>query len=233
MKESDQFSEQSQNASGKINIIRIEKQILGENSVYAGNVRRLLKDKNIYCVNLVSSPGAGKTTLLVETLDKIKDDVSCAVIEGDQQTSNDALRISKTGVPVVQVNTLQSCHLNAYQIQKSLDQLPLDDIQLLVIENVGNLICPANMDLGENEKIVLMSVTEGEDKPIKYPLIFSLANVLVLTKTDLLPHLKFDVFACKSYVRSVNHDIQIIETSSFSSSGLSEWIAYIKGNIRN
>ena len=164
----------------------------------------------------------------METLNNISKEITCAVIEGDQQTINDARRISETGVPVVQVNTLQSCHLNANQILESLRIFPLENIQLLIIENVGNLVCPASMDIGENEKIVLMSVTEGEDKPVKYPLAFNLANVLVITKTDLLPYLRFDLESCKQYARSVNEHIQIIETSSFSQTGIPEWITYLK-----
>jgi hydrogenase nickel incorporation protein HypB len=214
-------------------VIRAEEQIMGANAGYAEKVRCILKEKQIYCINLISSPGSGKTTLLVETLKKISGEISCAVIEGDQQTSNDARRISETGVPVVQVNTLQSCHLNANQILESLRKIPLENIQLLIIENVGNLVCPASMDLGEDEKIVMMSVTEGEDKPVKYPLAFNLANVLVITKTDLLPYLRFDLESCKQYARSVNEHIQIIETSSFSQAGISEWITYIKERVDN
>ena len=212
-------------------VIRAEEQIMGTNADYAEKVRHILREKQIYCINLISSPGSGKTTLLVETLNNISKEITCAVIEGDQQTINDARRISETGVPVVQVNTLQSCHLNANQIFESLREIPLENIQLLIIENVGNLVCPASMDLGENEKIVLMSVTEGEDKPVKYPLAFNLANVLVITKTDLLPYLRFDLESCKQYARSVNEHIQIIETSSFSQAGISEWITYIKKRV--
>jgi len=212
----------------KIDVVRLEEQIMGANSEYAEQVRTILKEKQIFCINLISSPGSGKTTLLVETLKNIGRKIPCAVIEGDQQTSNDAHRIAKTGVPVVQINTLQSCHLNAYQILESIKKISIDNIHVLFIENVGNLICPAAMDLGENEKIVLMSVTEGEDKPIKYPLIFNLAKTLVITKIDLLPHLRFDLESCKQYARSINERIHIIETSSFSKIGMSEWIGYIK-----
>ncbi len=212
-------------------VIRAEEKIMGTNADYAEKVRRILREKQIYCINLISSPGSGKTTLLVKTLNNISKEISCAVIEGYQQTINDARRISETGVPVVQVNILQSCHLNANQILESLRKFPLENIQLMIIENVGNLVCPASMDLGENEKIVLMSVTEGEDKPVKYPLAFNLANVLVITKTDLLPYLRFDLESCKQYARSVNEHIQIIETSSFSQTGIPEWITYLKKRV--
>ena len=209
-------------------VIQAEAQILGSNAIYAQKVRDLLKRKHIYCVNLISSPGSGKTTLLVETLKQINQEIPCAVIEGDQRTSNDALRIKETGVPVVQVNTLQSCHLNASQILESIHHLPVDIIKLLIIENVGNLVCPAGMDLGENEKIVLMSVTEGEDKPIKYPLAFSSAQALIITKIDLIPYLRFDLPLSKKYAKSVNDKIEIIETSSYTKIGFLKWMDYLR-----
>ena len=228
-----QIDHNDPNKENEIIIIRAEEQIMGSNDAFAIQVRHILDERGIYCINLISSPGSGKTTLLVETLKKLSNEISCAVIEGDQQTSNDAQRISEIGIPVIQVNTLQSCHLNASQILQCINQLKLDDIQLLIIENVGNLVCPASMDLGENEKVVLMSVTEGEDKPEKYPLVFSLANVLILTKTDLLPYLRFDLETCKRFARSVNERIQIIETSSYSQTGMSEWISYLRGKLYN
>ena len=215
-----------------IQILKTEAKILQANEFYADKVRDMLSKSNTYCVNLISSPGSGKTTLLVNTLYQISDAIACAVIEGDQQTSNDARRISKTGVPVIQVNTLQSCHLNADQILTCLNELPLHDIDLLIIENVGNLVCPASVDLGENEKIVLLSITEGEDKPEKYPLAFSEANAMLLTKIDLLPHLKFDIAQCEKSARSVNGNIEIIQTSSFESNGLDKWIQWLKNRIR-
>ncbi len=214
-------------------VIVVEQNILRENEEIARQVRRLLAEKHIYACNLVSSPGSGKTSLLLETLQALKGKIRCAVIEGDQQTSNDARRIAQTGVPVVQVNTLQSCHMNADQVLRSLEQLPLDGIQLLFIENVGNLICPAGMDLGENEKVVLMSITEGEDKPAKYPLVFHQARVLLLTKMDLLPHLRFDLDLCGQYVRQVNPSIQIIQTSVYNRQGLDDWLAYLERQIRD
>lgn len=212
----------------RIKVIGLEEKIMGENDQNAQGVRDLLKRRNIYAINLISSPGSGKTTLLVETLQRLKNKINCAVIEGDQQTSHDARRIAETGVPVVQVNTLQSCHLNAAQIQESLKHLPLDDIQLLFIENVGNLVCPAGMDLGENEKVVLMSVTEGEDKPAKYPLAFLQSHLFVLTKVDLLPYLKFDMRLCKRHALKVNPRIATLETSCITHSGLDLWEDYLR-----
>lgn len=216
----------------EIKVITIEEDILKENALYAAENRALLQAKGIYTVNLLSSPGSGKTTLLVETLQRLKDKVRCGVIEGDQHTSNDAARVAATGVPVMQVNAPHSCHLDAALIQKALKDLPLDELDLLFIENVGNLICPAEFDLGEDEKVAVMSVTEGEDKPEKYPLLFHLAQVTLLTKMDLLPHLRFDLELCKRYLRKVNPRVQIIETSAFTHQGLDEWLAYLLAKSR-
>jgi len=217
---------------GEIRVVTLEKRVLEKNENIAAENRILLDSSGILTLNLVSSPGSGKTTLLVETLQRLKPDIRCAVIEGDQQTSHDALRIAQTGVPVVQVNTDQSCHLNAQQVKQAFEQLPMDHIDLLIIENVGNLICPAAMDLGEDEKVALMSITEGEDKPVKYPLLFNRAHVLVLTKMDLLPYLRFDLEKCKSFARQVNPDLQIMETSSFTRQGLENWLDFLRRRVQ-
>ena len=184
-------------------------------------------------VNLISSPGSGKTTLLVKTVEYLKEEFRCAVIEGDQQTSNDAKRIAETGVPVVQINTNSSCHINAAQIREAMASLPVEDLDLLIIENVGNLVCPAEFDLGENKKIAIMSVCEGEDKPIKYPLLFSLSDLLVLTKIDLLPYLRFDMEMCKQYAQNINPNISIFETSSYTEKGLENWINCLRKMVRD
>jgi hydrogenase nickel incorporation protein HypB len=215
----------------KVHVITLEENILEENDRIASRNRAYLQSKGIISLNLMSSPGSGKTTLLVETLKQLKDEIPCGVIEGDQQTSNDAQRIAATDVPVVQINTRQSCHLDAFHVQKAFHELPLDKIQILFIENVGNLICPAAFDLGEAEKIAIMSITEGEDKPIKYPLTFHLASLLVLTKMDLLPHLQFDVDLCKQYARQVNPGLRIIETSSYTHQGFTDWFEYLRGMV--
>jgi len=213
-------------------VIVLEQNILEQNEWYAQQNRALFRSRGIHTLNLMSSPGSGKTTLLVETLQRLKGELCCAVIEGDQQTSNDALRIAATQVPVVQINTRQSCHLDAYHVQRALEALPLDAVQLLFIENVGNLICPANFDLGENEKVALMSVTEGEDKPLKYPLLFHLADVLVLTKLDLLPYLRFDLQLCRQNALQVHRGVQIIETSAYTPDGMHDWLAYLREKVR-
>jgi hydrogenase nickel incorporation protein HypB len=223
---------QDQDGSRGIRVITLEENILEENARIAERNRANLIGKGIYTFNLMSSPGSGKTTLLVETLKDLKDDIRCAVIEGDQQTSNDAKRISETGVPVVQINTRQSCHLDAFHVGQALKELPLDEVDLLFIENVGNLICPANFDLGEDEKIAIMSITEGEDKPVKYPLPFHLAELLILTKMDLLPHLKFDLELCRSYARRINPNLEIIETSAYTHQGFDSWYRYLHGKVK-
>ena len=219
------------NGEREVRVITLEENILEENDRIASRNRAHLQSKGIISLNLMSSPGSGKTTLLVETLKQLKDEIPCGVIEGDQQTSNDARRIAATDVPVVQINTRQSCHLDAFHVQKAFHELPLDKIRILFIENVGNLICPAAFDLGETEKIAIMSITEGEDKPIKYPLTFHLASLLILTKMDLLPHLQFDVDLCKQYVHQVNPGLRIIETSSYTHQGFIDWFEYLRSKV--
>lgn len=211
----------------EVKVVRLEEEILAANDVVAAENRELLRQKGVYTINLISSPGSGKTTLLVETLKALQGKLRCAVIEGDQQTSYDADRIAQTGVPVVQINTIGNCHLDAPLVQKALAQLPLDEIDLLFIENVGNLVCPAGYDLGEQEKVVVMSVTEGEDKPIKYPLAFHLATVMVLTKVDLLPYLKFDKDLCIEMAHRIHLGLPVIETSSYTKEGLADWVDWL------
>ena len=200
---------------------------MGENAKLAERNRQLFARRKICVLNIISSPGSGKTTLLVETLNGLKQTLRCAVIEGDQQTDNDARRIAETGVPVVQINTGGTCHLDAGMISRALESLPLAGIDVLFIENVGNLICPAEFDLGENAKIVLMSITEGEEKPVKYPLIFHLAKILVLTKMDLLPHLRFNMDLCIQNYRQVNPVAETLMVSAFSHEGLQQWLDWI------
>jgi len=216
----------------RIRVVTLEEDVLQKNDEIAAENRALLKDRGIVAVNLISSPGSGKTTLLEKTLSDIKGELRCAVIEGDQQTSNDAARIAAIKVPVVQINTLSSCHLEAAQIRSAMKDLPMDDIDLLIIENIGNLVCPSGFDLGEIGKVAIMSITEGEDKPIKYPLLFHLASVIVLTKLDLLPYLRFDLERCKEYIRRVNPHAQIIETSVYNNIGLDIWEDYLRDLIK-
>jgi len=216
-----------QHHEGKRTVIAIEEDILAKNNRLASFNRALFKDKGIFVLNLVSSPGSGKTTLLERTLCDMTDKLRFAVIEGDQQTDNDAQRIAATGVPVRQINTGAGCHLDAHQVMHGTDGFDLDSLDVLMIENVGNLVCPASFDLGEHHKIVVLSVTEGEDKPLKYPQMFRNATVMLLNKTDLLPHLDFDVERCKAYARRVNPAITIFEVSARSGEGMESWYQWL------
>jgi hydrogenase nickel incorporation protein HypB len=218
--------------AGALRTITLEANILEENQKLAADNRTYLGRRGVCALNLISSPGSGKTSLLVETLTHLKGEVGCAVIEGDQQTSNDARRIAETGVPVVQVNTGQACHLEAAHIRRALEALPLDQTRLLFIENVGNLVCPAEFDLGEAAKVVLMSITEGEDKPAKYPLAFHLASACVLTKMDLLPYLRFDLALCLDYLGRVNAEMPVLQTSTYGEPGIEAWLDWLRTRIK-
>jgi hydrogenase nickel incorporation protein HypB len=208
-------------------LVQIEKNILSKNDSYADRNRAWLSSHGILALNLVSSPGAGKTTLLVETLKVLKDQLPVGVIEGDQETANDADRIRETGVPAVQINTGKGCHLDAHMVGHALQDLPHENGGVILIENVGNLVCPAAFDLGEAAKVVILSVTEGEDKPIKYPDMFAAADLMILSKTDLLPHLDFDIVKAVEYAHRVNPDLAVIYLSAKSGEGLQEWQDWI------
>ncbi|MDK9726519.1 MAG: hydrogenase nickel incorporation protein HypB [Sterolibacteriaceae bacterium MAG5] len=209
-------------------MVQIEQDILAKNNAYAKQNRERLAERGIFALNLVSSPGSGKTTLLVKTIEALKGKATVAVIEGDQQTSQDAERIRATGAPAIQINTGKGCHLDAHMVGHALEKLPLADESLLMIENVGNLVCPAAFDLGEASKVVILSVTEGEDKPIKYPDMFRAARLMLLNKCDLLPHLTFSVDKAIEFARRVNPDIEVIRTSSTSGEGFDAWLAWIE-----
>ncbi len=209
-------------------MVQIEQDILGKNDEYAAANRRFFNDRGILALNLVSSPGSGKTTLLVETIKALKDTLEISVIEGDQQTANDAERIRETEVPAIQVNTGKGCHLDGHMVGHALDTLNPPAGSLLFIENVGNLVCPAAFDLGEAHKVAILSVTEGEDKPVKYPDMFHAADVMVLSKVDLLPHLNFDVERCVDYALRVNPGIKMLQLSATTGEGMDAWLGWIK-----
>jgi hydrogenase nickel incorporation protein HypB len=211
----------------KRTVIAIEEDILAKNNRLASFNRALFKDKEIFVLNLVSSPGSGKTTLLERTLRDLADQYRFAVIEGDQQTDNDARRIAATGVAVRQINTGAGCHLDAHMIMHGTEGFDLDNLDVLLIENVGNLVCPASFDLGEHHKVTVLSVTEGEDKPLKYPQMFHNSTVMLLNKTDLLPHLDFDVEKCKEYARRVSPGITIFDVSARTGEGMKEWYQWL------
>lgn len=209
-------------------IIRIERDILSKNDAYAEANRARLIGANQFALNFVSSPGSGKTSLLVRSIIDLQPRFAIGVIEGDQQTSNDANRIRATGASAVQINTGKGCHLDAHMVGHALDQLPLPAGGLLFIENVGNLVCPAAFDLGEAHKVVVLSVTEGEDKPLKYPDMFAQADLMLLNKSDLLPHLDFDVTACTELARRVNPQIEILIVSARTGEGMPGFYRWIE-----
>ena len=209
-------------------LIQLEHDILAKNNAYAAENRAFLTSRGILALNLLSSPGSGKTTLLVETIKKLKGQIEVAVIEGDQQTSADAARIRETGVPALQINTGKGCHLDGHMIGHALSDLAPQSDSILFIENVGNLVCPAAFDLGEAYKVVILSVTEGEDKPLKYPDMFAAADLVLLNKTDLLPHLDFNVAEAVENMRKVKPSIKVLQVSARSGAGLDQWVAWLK-----
>lgn len=208
--------------------ISLEQDILAKNNLIAAQNRGWFKGRNILALNLMSSPGAGKTTLLTRTINDLKHLLTISVIEGDQETINDAKKIEETGCKVVQINTGTGCHLDALMVEKGLQQLNPSLDSVVMIENVGNLVCPALFDLGEQAKVAILSVTEGEDKPIKYPHIFRASNVMIITKIDLLPYIQFDVEKCMEYARQVNPDIRIFQVSAVKEMGLDDWYQWLR-----
>lgn len=212
-------------------MVQIEQDILAKNNRYAAENRRYFGERGMLALNLVSSPGSGKTTLLTETIALLKDDLDITVIEGDQQTARDADRIRATGVPALQINTGKGCHLDAHRVGHALETLQPKDHSLLFIENVGNLVCPSSFDLGEAHKVVILSVTEGEDKPIKYPDMFHAADLMILNKTDLLPYLDFDSEQCIQYAKQVNPRIKILSLSAKTGEGMDSWLRWLKAEL--
>jgi len=213
-------------------MVQVERDILAKNDALAQRNRAWLAERGIFALNLVSSPGSGKTTLLVRTIGQLAGKLPVAVIEGDQQTSFDADRIRATGAPAIQINTGKGCHLDAAMVQTALGRLAPADDSVLMIENVGNLVCPAGFDLGEAHKVVVLSVTEGEDKPLKYPDMFHAASLMLLNKVDLLPHLDFDVAHCLANARRINPAIGIVQVSATSGEGMADWLAWIERGAR-
>ncbi len=212
-------------------MVKIEQDILGKNNAYATENRQYFAEHGLFAVNLVSSPGSGKTTLLVKTIQDLAGRLPVGVVEGDQQTSFDADRIRATGAPAVQVNTGRGCHLDAHMVGHALERLSLPDDGLLMIENVGNLVCPSAFDLGEAHKVVILSVTEGEDKPLKYPDMFHAADLMLLNKVDLLPHLTFDVDRCVEYAHRINPKLEVLKVSATSGEGMERWLAWLTEGV--
>lgn len=208
--------------------IPVVRNVLEANEKMAGHVRRLLSEKGILALNLISSPGAGKTTLLERTLSDLAGEFRMAVVEGDLQTDNDARRVAATGAQAVQINTDGGCHLDSNMILTSLESLDLAGVDILFIENVGNLVCPVEFDCGEDAKVALLSVTEGDDKPEKYPLLFNLAKALVLNKTDLLPYVDFDLARARNFATKLNKELDIFEVSCSKRDGLEGWYNWLR-----
>jgi hydrogenase nickel incorporation protein HypB len=207
--------------------VKVEEDILGKNKLMASRNSGYLEAKGVVALNLMSSPGSGKTTLLERTIKSLEGKRPVSVIEGDQQTLNDAERIQNAGAPVVQVNTGNGCHLDAGMIRLALDRLELQQDSLLFIENVGNLVCPSLFELGERHRIVIISVTEGEDKPLKYPTMFEHADTCIINKTDLLPHIRFDMEQVKKHALEVNPHLRIMELSAQTGEGMEQWISWL------
>jgi len=210
-----------------VSIVTIERKILAKNDELARQNRELFKKHKVFVFNIVSSPGAGKTSILERTLEYLNGKIKIAVIEGDVQTDFDARRIAKHNVPAVQIVTRGGCHLDASLIQEALQNIELKNTQLLIIENVGNLVCPANYDLGEELKVVVASTTEGDDKPLKYPEMFRKAGVLIVNKIDLLPYLDCNIETLKYNARQINPKLIIFETSCTTKTGVGEWCNWI------
>jgi hydrogenase nickel incorporation protein HypB len=213
-------------------VIDVEKDILHENNLLAERNRGYFDAKNILALNLVSSPGSGKTSLLERTLTDLKGELVFSVIEGDQQTTNDADRIHATGTKVVQINTGKGCHLDAHMVMHAVQGMKPKQDSVLFIENVGNLVCPAMFDLGEKERVVIISVTEGDDKPLKYPDMFHSSTLCIINKTDLLPYVPFDMDKVKANALKVNHALQIIEVSCTTGQGLDAWYSWLKARVQ-
>ncbi|MFN8237310.1 MAG: hydrogenase nickel incorporation protein HypB [Chitinophagales bacterium] len=212
-------------------VVEVEQDILHQNELLAERNRGYFDAKNILALNLVSSPGSGKTSLLEKTLVDLKQQLEFAVIEGDQQTTNDADRIDATGTKVTQINTGKGCHLDAHMVLHAIQGMKLKDNLVLFIENVGNLVCPAMFDLGEKERVVIMSVTEGDDKPLKYPDMFHSSTLCIINKIDLLQYVPFDIEKAKSNAKKVNPQLEIIEVSCTSGEGLTKWYDWLKSKV--
>ena len=212
--------------------IKILKDILGANEQIAQKNHELLVSNKVFAVNIMASPGAGKTSVVLQTIRALKHKVRIGVIEGDIASSIDAETVAKEGVPVVQINTGGECHLEANQLQNALNNLPLADIDLLLIENVGNLVCPAEFNLGEHRKVLIASVPEGDDKPFKYPLMFNTADAIVLNKIDLLPYVKFNVDAFTKAVKNINSKVEVFKVSCTTGEGIPAWAKWLLAQMK-
>lgn len=215
-----------------MSVVTVERKILKKNDEIASENRQIFKENNIFTINLLSSPGSGKTSLLEKTLEKLNGRIPLAVVEGDVQTDNDAQRIARYHVPVVQIITNGGCHLEAKLVQNALDSFDLSSLQMLVIENVGNLVCPASYDLGEDKKIVMISTTEGDDKPSKYPPMFRVSDMMIINKIDLLDYVDFDLKKVRERALVINSNLEIIELSCKTEEGFDTWLKWIEAEVK-
>ena len=211
-----------------MSIKTIERKVLEKNDQIAERNRKVFKEHGIFVLNFVSSPGAGKTSILEKTFQELRDSMKIAVIEGDVQTDLDAQRVARYEVPVVQIVTMGGCHLEANLVQDAFNNLDLNSIEVLFIENVGNLVCPSGYDLGEAAKVVVLSTTEGDDKPLKYPAMFRNSSVLIINKTDLIPYTNCDIKALKNNAFRINPELKVFEISCFTGSGIPEWCEWLR-----
>ena len=211
--------------------IKVIKNILGENDRIAAENQAMFQDKKVFVLNFMGSPGAGKTSVLEKTMERLKDKIKMAVIEGDLFTSKDAERIDKYGVPVIQINTAGGCHLDANMVQKTVKEMKLDELDLLVVENVGNLVCPAEFPVGEDARAVVLSVTEGDDKPLKYPLMFKESEIALLNKVDLAPYCNFNMESAKKDITSLHPGIEVLEVSCTKGDGIEAWCDWLLKKI--
>ena len=209
--------------------IRVYRDLMGANEKWAAETRTVLREHDILMLNLIGSPGAGKTLLLESMVEHLGDKNRFAVLEGDVETTRDAERLAALDVPVSQLLSGGSCHLEAKLVHRALTDMPVADLDLVFVENVGNMVCPAEFDVGEHAKIAVLSITEGADKPLKYPLLFREARAAVLTKLDLLPHVPFDLDACRDFIRQVNADLPVFEVSALKGDGVKEWTDWVLG----
>ena len=214
-----------------MSIVTVERKILKKNDEIANENREIFKNNNIYSLNLLSSPGSGKTTLLEKTLGQLSETLKVAVVEGDVQTDNDAKRVAVFDIPVVQIVTNGGCHLEAKLVQNAFKSFKMSELDLLIIENVGNLVCPASYDLGENKKVVLVSTTEGDDKPLKYPSMFRVSDVMIINKIDLIDYVDFSIDVVKKNALSINPNLKIFEISCKTGQGIDNWIKWLKNEI--
>jgi len=212
--------------------IKVLKGILSANDQIAQENRQLLDSKGVLMINIMSSPGAGKTSLILQTIAGLRGKTRIGVVEGDVSSSIDAERVGREGVPVIQINTGGECHLDANMVRRALNNLPLDDIDLLFIENVGNLICTAEFAIGAHKNAVIGSIPEGDDKPLKYPLMFTIADALLLNKIDLLPYLKFDSVAYEKAVKGLNNKVKIFPVSCTTGQGLDQWLKWLRSQLK-